>query len=117
MAFLKPLGIKRPRKEKNYPCIAEADQGARIKVLATGCSHCSAMRDNVKEAVRIMELPEGSLECISDFKEISRLGVMTTPSLIIDGKLVSAGKVLKVEQIIALIKELFAQKQESNERS
>ncbi len=108
MAFLKALGIKKARAKKNYPLLPEAVGGARIKVLATGCSHCSAMRDNVKEAVRQMGLPDGSLECISSFEEIARLGVMSTPSLIVDGRLVSSGKVLSVDRIITVINDVFS---------
>ena len=106
MAILKTLGLKQKRREKQYPLLPDAEEGARIKICATGCSHCSAMRENVKEAVRQMQLPEGSLECVSSFERIAKLGVMSTPSLIVDGRLVSSGKVLKVEQIIALIKEV-----------
>ena len=98
--------LKLERRVKKYPYLPEAVPGARIKVLATGCSHCSAMRENVIKAVAQMGLPEGSLECISDYNRIAQLGVMTTPSLIVDGKLVSAGQVLKVESIIALINEV-----------
>ena len=108
MAFLKTLGFTHIRSKKSYPLIPEAVGGARIKVAATGCSHCSAMRDNVKEAVRQMELPEGTLECISDYEEIARLGIMVTPSLIVDGRLVSSGKVLSVERIITVIKDVMA---------
>lgn len=107
MALFKAIGLKHTRSEKNYPLIPEAESGARIKILATGCSHCSAMRENVKEAVRQMELPEGTLECVSSFDEIARLGVMATPSLIVDGRLVSSGKVLSVERIIAVIKDVM----------
>ena len=107
MSVFKTISMKQKRREKNYPLIPEAVPGARIKVLATGCSHCSAMRENVKEAVKQMELPDGSLECVSSFEQIAKLGIITTPSLIIDGKLVSSGKVMSVDQIIALIKELM----------
>lgn len=66
------------------------------------------MRENVNEAVRQMDLPEGSLECISDYNEIAKLGIMATPSLIVDGKLVSSGKVLNVDRIIAIIKDVMS---------
>lgn len=42
---------------------------------------------------------------IGDFKEIIKFGVMSTPALVIDGKVVAMGRVLNVEQIEKLIKD------------
>ena len=109
MAVIKILEKKQKRKAKQRALLPNALEGARIKICATGCSHCSAMRENVKEAVKLLGLPEEELACVSDFNEIARLGVMSTPSLIIDGKLVSAGKVLSVDRIMALIIEVMAE--------
>ena len=103
MAVIKILEMKQKRKAKDRAFLPGAAQGARIKVLATGCAHCRAMRENTIEAVRRLGLPAGTLACIDDINEIARLGVMVTPSLIIDGRLVSVGKVLKPEHIIDLI--------------
>ena len=108
MAIIKILDMKQKRRAKERPLLPNAAEGARIKICATGCSHCSAMRENTIEAVKSMGL-ESELECVSDLAAISRLGVMATPTLLVDGRLVSSGKVLKPEQIIALIKEVMAQ--------
>lgn len=107
MSIIKILDMKQKRRAAKRPLLPEAVDGARIKICATGCSHCSAMRENVKEAVKLLGLPEEELQCVSDFNEIVRLGVMSTPSLIIDGRLVSAGKVLPVDRIMALIIEVM----------
>lgn len=109
MAVIRFLDIKQKRKARQRPLLPNAVEGPRIKICATGCSHCSAMRQNVKEAVKLLGLPEEELACVSDFAEIARLGVMSTPSLIIDGRLVSAGKVLKVDEIMGLIIEVMAE--------
>ncbi len=106
MAIIKIMEMKQKRRAKERPLLPEAIEGKRIKICATGCSHCSAMRENTKAAVKELGLGD-ELECISDFAEIARLGVMVTPSLIIDGRLVSSGKVLKTEQIIAVIDEMI----------
>ena len=42
----------------------------------------------------------------SDWGEIASYGVMTTPALVIDGKVVSFGKVLKKEEVIKILKEV-----------
>lgn len=106
MAIIKILEMKQKRRAKERPVLPAAVEGKRIKICATGCSHCSAMRENVREAVRSMGL-EDELDCVSDITSIAKLGVMATPSLIVDGRLVSSGKVLPPEQIIALIKEVM----------
>lgn len=46
---------------------------------------------------------EESVEQISDTNEILQLGVMATPGLVIDGKVVSSGKLLSVDQIAEFI--------------
>ena len=108
MAIIKIMEMKQKRRAKSRPLLPEAVEGARIKVCATGCSHCSAMRENTIEAVKSLGL-EKELACISDYAEIARLGVMSTPSLIVDGRLVSSGKVLKPAEIAAAIKEIMAE--------
>ena len=116
MAIIKILDMKQKRRAKERPLLPEAVEGARIKICATGCSHCRAMRENTKEAVKLLGLPEEELECVSDFASIAKLGVMSTPSLIIDGRLVSAGKVLKADQIMALIIEVMSDTEKSREQ-
>ena len=108
MAIIRIMDVKQKRRAKQRPLLPNAVDGARIKLLATGCSHCSAMRENTREAVRQMGL-EDELQCIGDIAEISRLGVMATPTLVVDGRLVSSGKVLKPERIIELIREVMAE--------
>lgn len=104
MQIIKLRDLQNKRIARQPKVLPEAIPGARIKVLASGCPHCRAMRQNVIDAVAALKLPEGSLACIDDLTEIGRIGVMATPSLVIDGKLVSSGKVLKPERIMELIK-------------
>ena len=108
MAIIKIMEMKQKRRAKERPVLPGAAEGKRIKICATGCSHCSAMRENTIAAAKELGL-EDELDCVSDLREISRLGVMATPSLIVDGRLVSSGKVLKTEQILSLIKEIMAE--------
>ena len=108
MAIIRIMDMKRRRRKKQRPLLENALEGARIKVLATGCSHCSAMRDNVREAVRELGL-EAELECISDLERIAKTGVCATPSLVVDGRLVSSGRVMNVSDIKAAIIEIMAE--------
>ena len=53
---------------------------------------------NAETAIKELGI-EAEIEKISDIKEIMNFGVMSTPAIAIDGKVISAGKVLKPEEI------------------
>lgn len=44
------------------------------------------------------------IEHVSDFVQIAAYGVMTTPALVLDGRVVSCGKVLKKEEVIEILR-------------
>lgn len=69
-----------------------------IKVLGSGCSKCNKLEKNVRNAVEDLGI-EVSIEKVTDFKKIMEYGVMQTPALVVDEKVVSAGKVLSAEDI------------------
>lgn len=69
-----------------------------IKVLGGGCSKCDKLEANVRVALSEMDI-EASVEKVKDLKEIMAFGVMTTPCLVIDGKVKSVGKVASVKEI------------------
>lgn len=75
----------------------------KIEVLGTGCSKCKALEEATKQAVA----KSGKfvqIEKVEDIQKIMEYGVMSTPALVIDGKVLSTGKVLSVNDIIELIK-------------
>ncbi|MDK2967074.1 thioredoxin family protein [Lacrimispora sp.] len=76
-----------------------------IKVLGSGCAKCNQLEYAAKEALSEMGL-DPSIDHVTDFAEIAAYGVMSTPALIIDGKVASYGKVLKKEEVIDLIKKI-----------
>ncbi len=47
-----------------------------------------------------------TIEHITDFARIASYGVMTTPALVIDGKVVSYGKVLKTEEVVKILQKV-----------
>lgn len=73
-----------------------------IKVIGTGHDKCDTVYENVIEAVNELGI-QAEIEKIEDLLDIVKLGVMTSPSLMIDGKLVSAGNVLNKKQIMKLL--------------
>lgn len=70
----------------------------KIKVLGGGCSKCEKLLANVKEAVVNVGI-EAEVEYITDFAVIASYGIMSTPALMVDNKVVSMGKVLKTGDI------------------
>lgn len=69
-----------------------------LKVLGGGCSRCEALLAAAKEAVQNRGV-DADIEYITDFSAIAGYGIMSTPALMIDGKVVSAGRVLKAKEI------------------
>ena len=73
-----------------------------VKVLGGGCKKCETLLANTKEAVANAGI-EAEVEYITDFAVIGSYGIMSTPALIIDEKIVSTGKVLKSGDIEKLL--------------
>lgn len=73
-----------------------------IKVIGEGCEKCDRLYENTCLAVKELGL-EASIDKVEDLMDIVRLGVMTTPSVMVDGKLIISGRVPKVKGIIKLL--------------
>lgn len=69
-----------------------------IKVLGTGCKKCKELEQNVKKAMEEADI-SAEVEKIEDIKDIIKYGVMSTPALVVNEKVVSAGRLLKVHEI------------------
>jgi len=76
----------------------------KIKVLGSGCKNCIKLLDNVTEGVNQLGV-EAEILYVTDIMSIANSGLMRTPGLIIDEKIVSAGKVLSVEEVKELLKD------------
>ncbi|WP_458863023.1 thioredoxin family protein [Acidaminobacterium chupaoyuni] len=74
-----------------------------IQVLGEGCEKCSRLYENTQEAIAQLGL-DARLEKVEDLMEIVKLGVMTSPSLLVDGKLVVSGQVASAKAIMKLLK-------------
>lgn len=84
-------------------CTPEAAKtSARVKVLGSGCAKCRALEDAVRAALAELEMDE-AIDHVTDFAQIAAYGVMTTPALVVDGRVVSYGKVLKKDEAKRLI--------------
>ena len=77
----------------------------KIQILGPGCPKCAKLTENVKAAVQESGI-DAEVEKVSDMLKIMEYGVVMTPGLIIDGKVVSSGRVLSVEQVKALLRKV-----------
>jgi small redox-active disulfide protein 2 len=73
-----------------------------IKILGSGCKKCLALGENARAAAEAAGKPAEIIK-VTDIAEIAGYGVMSTPALVIDEKLLSTGKVLTAEEIGALL--------------
>ena len=74
----------------------------KIEILGTGCAKCKALEKNTQEAVA-KSGKFAQIEKVEDITKIMEYGVMSTPGLVVDGSVVSTGKLLSVEEIVAIL--------------
>jgi small redox-active disulfide protein 2 len=77
-----------------------------IEVLGPGCQRCEQLYENTVEAVsQVGSATEIQVKKVSDMNYFIQKGVFVTPGLVIDGKVVSTGRLLSIQEILDLIKE------------
>jgi small redox-active disulfide protein 2 len=110
---------KKSKKEETTSCccggncnaesMAQAEQakkeGASVKILGSGCVKCNQLEAATKAALEQLNM-DTIIDHITDFTQIAAYGVMTTPALVVDGKVVSYGKVLKVEEVVKILQKV-----------
>lgn len=74
----------------------------QIKVLGTGCPKCRKLAENAESAAKDLGI-DYELEKVTDINEIVNSGVMTTPALVVDGKVVLSGTAGSVDEIGSLL--------------
>lgn len=75
-----------------------------VKVLGSGCARCKTLADMVKQAAEQTGVAI-NLEKVENMAAIVAYGVMSTPGLIIDGKLVHSGGLPSLQQVAAWLQE------------
>lgn len=73
-----------------------------IKVLGSGCPNCLKLESNIKIVLKELEI-EVPVEKVTDISDIIKYGVMSTPALVVDEKVLASGRVLDVSEL----KEIF----------
>ena len=86
-------------------CGAPVDGICCIKVLGAGCKSCHEQYENAKAAVKALGL-NIEVEYITDMEKVMEYGVMSMPAIVVNDKVVSMGKVLKVADVEKLLRKL-----------
>ena len=76
-----------------------------IKILGSGCKSCTEFTNNTKAAIKEMGIDAEVIK-VEEFKDIMAYGVMSTPALVIDEKVVSVGKSLKIKEICKILEKV-----------
>ena len=105
------------KKEKGYaprPAVAvplkrrcgweRTKTAASVKVLGSGCARCSALEAAVRAALAELGV-DTAIEHVTDFMQIAAYGVMTTPALVVGGRVVSCGRVPGQAELREMLRE------------
>ena len=76
----------------------------KIEVLGPGCNNCVRLEKNAREAVALAGI-DAEITKVTDYAEIMAYGIMSTPGLVIDGKVVSYGRIPSPGDIAAWLSE------------
>ena len=110
---------KKDKKEETASCccggscnaesMAKAEnvktEGASVKILGSGCAKCNQLESATREALGQLGM-DPAIDHVTDFSQIAAYGVMSTPALVVDGKVVSYGKVLKTEEVVKILQKV-----------
>ncbi len=110
------LGKKKTENESSCCCSgnctpetmeqAEAEKKQQgVKILGGGCARCNQLEEATIQALTELGM-DTTVDHVRDYEKIAAYGVMSTPALVVDGKVVSYGKVLNKNEVIELLKKV-----------
>jgi small redox-active disulfide protein 2 len=73
-----------------------------LQVLGPGCRNCKQLAENAEAAAKELGI-EYTLEKVTDIQTIAEAGIMRTPGLLVDGKVMISSRVPSVEEIKAVL--------------
>lgn len=74
----------------------------KIQILGMGCPKCNKLQENAEKAAKELGL-DFEIEKINKIEKINEMGVMMTPALAVDGKVLLSGRLAGVEEIKKLL--------------
>jgi small redox-active disulfide protein 2 len=75
----------------------------KLEILGSGCANCQKLMAITEDVVRELGVTDAELVKVEDFPKIMAYGVMSTPALVIDGKVVVSGKVPSKAEVASLV--------------
>ncbi len=91
--------------KESKPAAPKAETHAeRVLILGAGCPKCRALEQTVVKAMEELGSSE-AVGHVTDYAEMAKFGVMSTPALVIDGKVLTAGRMLNPNEALKLLKE------------
>jgi len=81
----------------------------KLEILGSGCASCQKLYALTEAAVRDLGVSDAEVVKVEDFPTIMSYGVMSTPALAIDGKVVMSGKVPSQAEVSAFITTALAE--------
>jgi len=75
----------------------------KLEILGSGCANCRKLMAVTEEVVHELGVADAELVKVEDFPTIMAYGVMATPALAIDGKLMMSGKVPSKAEVTAMV--------------
>ncbi len=71
----------------------------KIKVLGSGCANCKKLEAVTRKVIKSLAI-EAEIEKVTDYSEIMKYPILSTPGLVINEKLVSAGRIPSDKEIV-----------------
>jgi len=75
-----------------------------VEVFGPGCAKCKALKKSAEEAIEKLAWTEVELRYVTNMEEYIERGIMSTPSLAINGNVILSGKYLSSEKLVELLK-------------
>ena len=105
------LGKKKEQEPSSCGCScgggcagAEPAADCAVLILGSGCENCRKLEENVRAALAEPGQSDTAVGHVTDFTEIAKYGVMRTPALVVEGQVVSSGRVLSKDEAAALLR-------------
>lgn len=75
----------------------------RLEILGSGCANCQKLEAVAREAVADLAIADVEIVKVTEMKDIMGYGVMSTPGLVIDGTVVSSGRVPSKAEVMSMV--------------